>query len=161
MAANARLQQKILDGTDDEKRLAISITPLNAETEAAISKAAHEAGAELRVVALTRLSGTPAKHDDALRSLRELANAKPGSDAELRARDAAVSALADAGDTSVAATLVKNLSDQAPQIRWRAARGLASLGDYAHAAGALADDDANLRLDLACTILAHEAAASR
>ena len=41
--ANARLRRYIADGSDDEKRLALSVAPMNSETEAAIAKAAKEA----------------------------------------------------------------------------------------------------------------------
>ena len=154
--ADARLRQSLSDGSDDEKRLALSVAPLNAETEAAIAKAAREASPELKVAALTRLSAIPRRRNDALRALRELASAKPSSEAAAHARDAAVSVLANAGDTSVAASQIQNLNSPELRIRWRAAHALASLGDYTNAASALADDDANLRTDLACSILARE-----
>ena len=156
VVANDRLCRNILEGTDDEKRLALNIAPMNPATEAAIVKAAHEASAGLRVVALTRLSLVPARRVDSIHALRDLANAKPGSEAESRARDAAVASLASAGDTSVAASLIKDLHDKQPQTRARAARGLTRLGDYTHAASALADEDANLRSEVACAILARE-----
>ena len=155
-SANARLKQYISDGSDDEKRLALNVAPLTPETEAAIVKAAKDASPELRVVALSRLSTIDERRTDAIRALRELANAKPSSDAEAHARDAAVTVLADAGDTSVSASLIKGLKSPEPAARWRAAHALTSLGDYANAASALADDDANLRSDLACSILARE-----
>lgn len=158
VVANARLRRYILEGTDDEKRLALNVAPMSPETEAALVKAAHEASSELRVVALTRLSPLPAHRTDAIHALRDLANGKPGSDAELRARDAAVAALAATGDTSVAASLVKSLHDKQVQTRAHAARALTSLGDYSNAASALADEDANLRAEIACTILARESA---
>ncbi len=154
--ANAQLRRNILDGSDDEKRLALSVAPMNSETEAAIAKAAKEASPELRVVALTRLTSVAARHGDAIRALRELANLKANSESELRAQRDALSALAHAGDSSVQATLVKDLQDSAVEKRSRAARGLTSLGDYSHAATALADDDANLRSELACALLARE-----
>jgi hypothetical protein len=158
VVANAQLRRDISDGSEDEKRLALSVAPLNAETEAAIAKAAKEASPELRVVALTRLIGVEARRSDAIRLLRELANAKPSSESELRAQSDALSALAFAGDTSVKATLVKNLRDPAVAQRSRAARGLTSLGDYSNAATALADDDADLRSEIACSVLARETA---
>jgi HEAT repeat protein len=154
--ANAELRRYILDGSDDEKRLALSVVPLNTENEAALVEAAKKATPDLRAVALARLSNIPAERNSAIIALRNLANEKPASDSELRARDAAVSALADAGDTSVRATLIKGLSDKDRQTRSRAAHGLTSLGDYSNAATALADDDASLRSDVACTILARE-----
>ena len=154
--ANARLRRNILDGSDDEKRLALRVAPLNAETEAAIAKAAQEASPELRVVALTRLTSAPTRRSDALRALREVAKLKASSDSELRAQYDALSALALAGDTSIQATLIKDLQDSAVDKRSRAARGLTSLGDYSALAPALADDDANLRSEVACAVLARE-----
>ncbi len=157
-AADARLRQNISGGSDDEKRLALSVAPLNPETEAAIVKAAHDPSPELRVVALARLSKIAARRADSLRALRDLLSAKPSSEAERHARDAASSVLADAGDTSVAPSLIKDLKSAQLEARWRAAHALTSLGDYTNVASALADDDANLRTDLACSILARELA---
>ncbi|HET7538333.1 MAG TPA: HEAT repeat domain-containing protein [Polyangiaceae bacterium] len=158
-SAHAQLRRKIADGSDDEKRLALSIAPLNAETEAAIAKAAKEASPELRVVALSRLTSVEARRNDALGALREIANAKAGSDSELSAQGDALAALAQAGDSTVKATLVKQLGDPAVSTRSRAARGLTSLGAYGDAAPALADDDSALRSELACFVLAREHAA--
>jgi hypothetical protein len=155
--AGAHLRQAIQDGTDDEKRLALNVAPLDAATEAAIVEASQKASPELRIVALARLSTLPLRRNEAIVSLRNLANAPASLESERRTRDAAVSALAQAGDDSVSATLVKNLSSADLQTRWHAARALTSLGDYSHAAGALGDDDASLRADVACAILAREA----
>jgi hypothetical protein len=154
--SEARLRQYILDGSDDEKRLALSVAPLNSETEAALVKASKEASPELRVVALSRLITIDRRRADAIRTLRIVANAKPSSDAEGHARDAALTALANAGDASVAPSLSTELKSSERAARWHAAHGLTSLGEYAKAAPALADDDANLRSDLACSILARE-----
>jgi HEAT repeat protein len=154
--ANARLRRYILDGSDDEKRLALSVVPLDTENEAALGEASKKASPELRALALVRLSTVPAARTAAIVALRNLANAKPGSESDQRARDAAVSALAEAGDSSVHAALLKNLNDKDRQTRRRAAYGLTSLGDYSNAATALADNDASLRSDVACSILARE-----
>lgn len=156
--ANARLRRSISDGSDDEKRLALNVAPMNSETEIAIAKAAKEASPELRVVALTRLIGVEGRRSDALRGLREMANGKPSSESELRAQGDAQSALARAGDSSVAAALLKNLRDPKVEVRSHAARGLTNLGDYSNAATALADDDVNLRSEVACLVLARETA---
>ena len=155
--AGAHLRHAILEGTDDEQRLALSVAPLGGESEAAIAEASLKASAELRVLALARLSTVPERRKEALTALRTLANAPAKSEAELRIRDAAVDALAQAGDESVSAALVKNLKSPDVQTRWHAAHALTSLGDYGNAATALADDDASLRTDVACTILAREA----
>jgi HEAT repeat protein len=154
--ANARLRRYITDGSEDQKRLALNVAPMSSETEATIAKAAKEASPELSVVALTRLTSVEARRNDAIRALREIANAKASSESELRAQSDALSALAVAGDASIKPTLVKNLRDPAVELRSRAARGLTSLGDYHNAATALADDDANLRSEIACSVLARE-----
>ncbi len=154
--ANARLRRYIADGSDDEKRLALSSAPLDDENAAALEEASKKASPELRAVALARLSNEPAHRTAAILALRALANQKISSDAERHARDAAVNALAQAGDVSVRATLVKNLSDKDRWARKQAADGLAALDDYSDAATVLGDDDASLRSDLACTILARE-----
>ena len=155
--ANAELRRYILDGADDEKRLALSVAPINTENEAALVEAAKKASPELRAVALARLSTVPAERTEAIVALRNLANEKPDSDAALRAQGTAISALADAGDTSIHAALIAELGAKDRSTRSRAAHGLTSLGDYSSAATALADDDASLRTDIACTILAREA----
>lgn len=154
--ANARLRRYIADGSDDEKRLALSFAPLDRENIAAIDEASKKASPELRAVALARLADEPSHHTAAILALRALANQKVTSDADRRARDAAVNALAQASDQSVRATLVKNLSDKDRWVRKRAAEGLTSLDDYSDAATVLGDDDASLRSDVACTILARE-----
>ena len=158
VVANARLRRNISDGSDDEKRLALRVAPMSADTEAAMIKAAKEASPELRVVALTRLTSIAARRTDALRGLRELANGKASSESEMRAQDDALSALAQAGDSSVLPRLVKDVRDKELTKRSRAARDLARLGDYSNAATALADDDANVRSEVACTVLARETA---
>ncbi|HEY4103044.1 MAG TPA: HEAT repeat domain-containing protein [Polyangiaceae bacterium] len=155
-AANARLRRYIADGSDDEKRLALSVAPLDDENIAALVDASKKASPELRAVALARLANVAKTRTEAILALRNLANTKPTSAAEEHAQAAAVSALAEAGDPSVHATLVKNLSDKDSQTRRRAAEGLTDLGDYSNAASALGDDDANLRSGVACEILARE-----
>ena len=154
--ANARLRRDISDGSDDEKRLALSVAPMNSETEAAIAQAAKQGNPELRVVALARLLGVEKRRSEALAALRELANAKANSESERRARSDAQSALAQAGDESVKPMLIQNLRDQAAGTRARAARGLAYLGDYSDAATALADDEGGVRSDVACFLLSQQ-----
>ncbi len=155
--ANAQLRHALLEGTDDEKRLALNVVELDSPNEAALLEASRTASAELRVVALSRLSTLPRRRDAALRALRALANQTANSDAELRARAAATDALAGAGDTSVERALVKDVQSVDLHTRWRAARALTRLGNYADAATALADEDVSLRTDVACAILTREA----
>ncbi len=151
--ANAQLRHAIREGTDDEKRLALNVIELSLQNEAAVLEASRTASAELQVVALSRLSDLPGRSDRALSALRVLANQTVTSEAELRAREAAVDALARAGDSSVEPALVKALRSGDMPTRWHAARALTSLGDYSDAATALADDDARVRTDVACALL--------
>jgi len=157
VVANARLRRYISDGSGEEQRLAINLSTINSETESTLAKAAKEGDPELRVAALTRLTSIEGRRKNALESLREIANAKASSEAEQRAQRGALSALAQAGDNSVKAALVKGLAAPEAAVRSRAARGLISLGDHVDAATALADDEPSLRSDLACFVLAHEA----
>jgi HEAT repeat protein len=153
-AGNAWLRRYLVDGSEDEKRLASSVMPLTAANVAALAEAAKTESPELRVIALSRLIHQPAKRASAIVSLRKVVSEKPGSVTEARAHDAALRVLADAGDQSVHATLLADASAKDRATRERAARGLLSLGDYANAAPALADDDVDLRSNLACTLLA-------
>lgn len=159
--ANARLRRFLTDGTEDEKRLALGMAPLDAETQAALLQLARGSNPELRIAAWARLRQLPEHHKESLLALRALANAKPGSDTEKRAQAAAIVALADAGDTSVAESVKSGVKDKDLQTRERSARALLALGDYGNAATALADDDANLRTGLSCTILARESRRER
>ena len=108
------------------------------------------------MVALERLSSVPARRADALRALREIASHKASSEAEARAQADALGALAAAGDASVSPALIRDLRDPTLAKRARAARALTRLGDYTNAATALGDDDANLRSEIACSVLARE-----
>lgn len=154
--ANARLRRYLTDGSDDEKRLAIGMTPLDAQTRTALLQVARGPSPELQVSAWSRLKDIPEQRNSAFLALRALANRKPASEAERSAQSAAVTALADAGDRSVAASVAKGVTDPDAATRGRSARALLALGDYGTAATALADDDVNLRTELSCTILARE-----
>jgi len=160
-ASNARLRRSMLEGTDDEKRLALSVAPINTENEAALLEVSKSASPELRVAALARLTSVPDQRSDAVHALRGFANTQARSEADARARGAALTALAETGDTTVEPTLVSGLSAKDRETRRRSAYGLTSLGAYSAAAPALADDDVSLRTDLACSILAREAIARR
>jgi len=145
--AKALLARALTDGSTDEQRLAIQLLPLDAATQKLLDGAAKDADAGVRVAALERLLEVPAARQRALAALRN--EAKP--DAE--GADAARSALARARDASVGPGLVKALTSPAWQKRQDAGLALVALGDYAHASTLLADDDANVRVAVACRIL--------
>ncbi len=145
----AVLYRAITDGTESERRLAIQLAPLSdTDVAQAIEKATKSDDKEVRVMALARLAGMADHRSTSLPGLRELA--KDQEDVGLQAR----AALAAAGDRGVLGQLTPLLS--APRARFRtvAAKGLLDLGDFSHAATALADDDPGVRTEVACAVLA-------
>jgi len=141
------LTRAIDEGSTDEQALAIQVAPLDGTVLKALQKAARDADPEVRVAALTRLLEAPAERTRAFAALRD--EAKGQGDAA----DMARSALARAGDSSVGPGFVKALASPAWQTRQDAGLALVSLGDYVHASTLLADDDANVRVTVACRIL--------
>jgi hypothetical protein len=139
------LARDIAGGSTDEQELAIATAPLAGPVLKSLHDATHDADPTLRIAALERLVELPAERTQALASLRD--EAKSDAMGEARA------ALARAGDRSVEPELVKALGSSGWNERQRAALSLISLGDYAHAATLLADDDANVRVAVACRLL--------
>jgi hypothetical protein len=144
--ATTLLERAITTGSEDEQVLAIRSILLDGTVEKTLRDASHDGNAAVRVAALARLLDVPSQRASSFAALRaETKNAD--------AADAARAALAQAGDTSVSPALVKDLASTAWQARQSAGLGLVSLGDYSHAATLLADDDANVRVAIACRIL--------
>jgi hypothetical protein len=141
------LARAIAEGSSDEQVLALQMALLDGPVEKATRDATHDTDPNVRVAALTRLLDVPSERAKALKSLRD--EAKDPSDQG----DAARGALARAHDPSVAPALVKALAAPAWQVRQGAGLSLVSLGDYSHAATLLADEDANVRVAIACRIL--------
>jgi hypothetical protein len=142
--ASNLLARAITEGSADEQLLAIQTARSDDAVKQALRRATQDADADVRVAALEKLLEVPAERARAFAALRN--EAKAGG-------DAARSALARAGDASVSPTFVKELSAQAWQERQGAGFALISLGDYEHAAMLLADEDANVRVAIACRIL--------
>ncbi|HTQ05983.1 MAG TPA: HEAT repeat domain-containing protein [Polyangiaceae bacterium] len=139
------LARAIKEGSSDEQVLAIETVHLDETTRRALADASHDGDPSVRVAALERLLGVPSERARAFAALRDEAKTADG--------DAARSALARAGDASVSPGFVKELGARAWQEREGAGFALISLGDYTHAATLLADDDANVRVAVACRIL--------
>jgi len=145
----AALIRAVAQGTEAERRLAIQLVPSSdKDALAAIEKATKDSDREVKVMALARLAGEAAHKQKAVEGLRELA--KKDDDLGLQAR----AALAAAGDAGVKKQLTDLLGAPKARSRTVAARGLLSLGDFANAATALADDDPGVRTAVACAILA-------
>lgn len=143
----ALFARTIREGTSDEQMLALQMTLLDGPVEKAVRDATRDTDTVVRIAALSRLLDVPSERQKALTSLRE--DAKDPSERG----DAARGALARARDPSVAPALVKALRAPAWQVRQGAGLSLLSLGDYSHAATLLADEDANVRVAIACRIL--------
>jgi hypothetical protein len=139
------LARDITEGSADEQELASETAPLQGPVLKALADATHDADATVRIAALERLLDVPAERTRAFTELR--------NEAKTDATGAARSALARAGDSSVRPELVKELAAANWQAREDAGLSLISLGDYAQAATLLADDDANVRVAIACRML--------
>ena len=139
------LARAISEGSEEEQVLAIELALLDGPVGKALHEATHDTDANVRVAALVRLLDVPSERAQTLVALRnEMKTDGAGS---------ARAALARAGDGSIGPALLKDLAAAAWQTRQSAGLGLVSLGDYAHAATLLADDDANVRVTIACRIL--------
>lgn len=143
--ASNLLVRAVTEGSADEQLLAIETLRPDGAVTPVLRAASHDADAGVRVAALERLLEVPAERAQAFAALRKEAKEPDG--------DAARSALARAGDRSVSPGFVKELAAAAWQEREGAGFALISLGDYQHAAALLADDDANVRVAVACRIL--------
>lgn len=152
---NAVLVRAAKEGSTLERRLALRLAPTSdADVLAALRDAAKSDDADVKVMALARLSAETAERSAARSGLRELA--KRDDDVGLQAR----AALAAAGDASVEKQLILGLSAPSGHARSVAALGLWRLGRYSPAASALADDDPAVRAGVACSILSAEIRAS-
>jgi HEAT repeat protein len=144
----AVLTRAVQQGTQDERRLAIRMLPLDdPDARKAVEKAAKDEDKDVQVMAWARLAGFSDTRATAVRQLATLAT--PDDDIALQARVA----LAAAGEKSVLPQLTPLLTAKTARARLVAAEGLLSLGEGRRAATALADDDPWVRMRIACVIL--------
>ncbi|HMJ10518.1 MAG TPA: HEAT repeat domain-containing protein [Polyangiaceae bacterium] len=150
------LARAVREGTDAERRLAIERAPFwDSDVRKAVHAAAKDPDLSIRVAALARLTENSASRSAARAQLRHLS--KSSNSVALRARVA----LANAGDEKVGPELIPLLDRPNPDERRIAALSLLKLGDYAHAASALADDDPEVRADVACSVLSPKSSPKR
>lgn len=144
----AVLARAVQHGTQDERRLAIRMLPLDdPDARKAVEKAAKDEDKDVQVMAWARLAGFSDTRAAAVRQLATLAT--PDDHIALQARVA----LAAAGEKSVLPQLTPLLNAKTARARLVAAKGLLSLGEGRRAATALADDDPWVRMRIACVIL--------
>lgn len=146
-AAVAVLARAITDGSDDEKRLAIMMAPLQEPSvRDALQKASTSPNPEITPLVLARLAEVPAASAKARAALEKLAQDK--GDAGLEASYT----LARLGSGSATARVEKELSSERASHRLRAAVTLAGLGKKQHLAPTLADPDPLVRATVACRL---------
>ena len=137
-------------GARPERVFAISAAPPHPDVFAAIRASKDDTDEAVAIAALSRIyrEGAGKEQKDAREKLFGIA--KGDAPEAPRARDD----LAAFGDQRVSPLLTKALASKSAFARAYAARGLVSLGAYPKAAKALADRDADVRLQVACSILA-------
>lgn len=143
----ATLARAATEGTTAERVFALGRLPADVPL---LHRVASTDDLAVRVVALERLASVQGERAAALKALRAIASSNAPMAFEARV------ALARAGDDSVVPALARSLSSRSARERRAAALALVELGDYSRAAPALADDDPDLRLQVACSILAQE-----
>ncbi len=147
----AILARFVREGADAERELAIEAGPFwDSDVRKAVHAAATDPELSIRIAALARLAENSASRSAARAHLRHLSKSNDSVALE------AWAALARTGDRGVRRELVASLARRNPSDRRLAARALLELGEYAHAASALADDDPEVRTDVACSVLSLE-----
>lgn len=147
--ALSMLEVAAREGSEEERKLALRSLPAGEREAVAVwLEAAKADDPDVRLVALVRLA-TVSKHR--ARAQRELAELAARTDAHaVEAR----TALAELGDSRVLPELLTQLRSPSGRRRQLAALGLLRLERYGLAARALADDDPNVRVTVACSLVA-------
>jgi HEAT repeat protein len=146
-AAVAVLARAIAEGTDDERRLALSAAPLSEPSvKEALEKAAKSPSPEVTPLVLSRLAELPGGGAKARAQLEKLAEDKSDNGLE------ASYALARLGSLRGIARVEQELSHARSSRRLRAALTLAGLGKKQRLAPRLGDRDPFVRATLACRL---------
>jgi HEAT repeat protein len=146
-AAVAVLARAIADGSDDERRLALSAAPLSElSVKEALEKAAKSPSPSVTPLVLARLAELPGAGPKARAQLEKLAEDK--SDYGLEASYA----LARLGSVRGVSRVEQELSHARSARRLRAALTLASLGKNQRLAPRLGDRDPFVRATVACRL---------
>ena len=148
--ATTLLSRAITDGASDEQVLALAMIPHEARVVPLFVKATRDADPTVRVAAFERLLAVKEERTRSIEALRTEAKGSGPAAEDARA------ALAFAGDTVVEPLLVKALASVDPSRRRSAGLGLLALGRYGRAAVLLGDENADVRVATACSILATE-----
>lgn len=146
-AALAVLTRAIAEGSDDERRMALMVAPLDEPTvKEALKKAAKEPSPEVTPLVLSRLAELPDQRAAARAKLEKMA--EDNSDYGLEASYVAASF----GSTRAISRVQQELGHERASRRLRAALALSRLGQKQRVAARLADDDPFVRSSLACSL---------
>jgi hypothetical protein len=139
-------------GTRAERAVALVLAPSSPELSEVLREARKDSDPSMVIVAQGRLGreGDAAEQKAARDALLELGKS---DDAEA---DRALVELAGLGDARAVEPLVKALARERSFARVYAARGLVNLGALTRAARLLGDREPEVRLDVACAVLAHD-----
>jgi hypothetical protein len=148
----AALLSAAKSGTRAERAVALVLAPSSPELSEILREARKDSDPSIAIVAQGRLGreGDAAEQKAARDALLELGKS---DDAEA---DRALVELAALGDERAIEPLVKALGRERAFARIYAARGLVSLGALTRAARLLGDREPEVRLDVACAVLARD-----
>jgi len=147
-AAIAVLARAIAEGSDDERRLAVMVAPLDEPSvKAALQKAAKAPSPEVTPIVLSRLTELPDQRATARAALEKMVEDKTDYGVE------ASYAAAPLGSARALARIQQELSHERASRRLRAALMLSRLGQKPRVAARLADDDPFVRASLACSLV--------
>ncbi len=153
-AALGVLVRTIKQGTREDRGLAVLMTPSSPLVLDAIREAKDSGDSAVAILAHARLV-REGKPDEQKKSKQKLFDLAKGDDTDAPRARAELAAL---GDKRVVPMLEKELVAKNPFARAYAARALVTLGELPRAARLLADKEAQVRVDVACAVIAKDTA---
>lgn len=147
-AARAAIIRAVDSGPTDARISAIAFADVDdANSKKALEKAAEDGDLRVRVAALGKLAWLKEHKEKALEELGQLATSTS------QVRNAARTAMAQAGDRRVVPLLTEDTKSPEAGVRAWAAMQLASMKEFPSAAPVLADEDPSTRTRAACALL--------
>lgn len=144
----ARLTHYLQTGTQEERRLALRLLPVeHAKTEERLLEASRDADERVALLATVRLLFRSAHETQAKKRLLDWARGAGALRYEARA------ALSVSKEESILPLLVQDKKSSSAEVRAQAGANLIRLGAGAEAALLLADPEAEVRRSVACTLL--------
>ncbi len=147
--AATRLERFVIDGTPQERRLALRVLPIErSDTTPLLVAQTKNDDQEVALIAWARLLGSPKYEKSAQKALSEWAR----SDSHLAYQ--ARAALAASADDRILPLLIRQSEDDDPETRQVAGYGLVRLGSWPYIARLLADPEPAVRHAVACRAVA-------